>query len=170
MVGMYGKTIEQDGYIRSITAVRQNGQIELRATSGGSITTGSSSLIESPISVSSDTAGYSYPFSGGHVSIGGLQTVGTDINNNPTALTLIPPSLVALYGKIYAPSGDVEINGGGILTAPTGYVPAVTTSPRVYLDANSVIDFKPSYSRTDEQCSTSRCICAKGWHFAGAVY
>src|SRR5208283_3366294 len=117
--GMYGWQIEQDGYIRSITAVRQNGRIELLATSTGTIITGPNSLMESPILDSTtDTADYAYPFSGGKIIIGGLV-------NNPQ------PALIDLQGTIKAPAGDVEI---GSSLAPTA------ATPRVYLAGSSVID------------------------------
>ena len=140
MVGMYGASVNQDGLIRSITAVRQNGSVELRATSGAfasvassvdshqtGITTGPNSVIESPISDSTtDTADYAYAFSGGKIFMGGLQTVGP----GGTISSFSQPSLIALYGSIYAPSGDVEI--GSFVTS--------NAAQRVYLDGNSDID------------------------------
>ena len=69
MVGMYGGVVNQDGLIRSVTAVNYQGRIELVASD--KIITGSNSIIESPISTSSDKSATSTSSFGGVVNMSG---------------------------------------------------------------------------------------------------
>ncbi len=113
LVGMYGRIVNQDGLIRSVTAVTLNGKIELRATE--EISTGSNSITESPISDSSDTADNSFPFSGGQIVMDGLQTI-----NGQNIVTSAPPALIDHGGTVYAPSGQVTMNAGTRVFLDTG--------------------------------------------------
>ncbi|MBI5237025.1 MAG: filamentous hemagglutinin family protein [Deltaproteobacteria bacterium] len=114
--GMYGRVVQQEGLIRSVTAVKQNGQIELRATE--KIITGSNSMIESPISDSPETADNSFTFSGGKVLMGGLQTIAGDTLQK--VVTGAPPAIIELHGAIDAPSGQVTMNAGTRVFLDTG--------------------------------------------------
>lgn len=111
IVRLFGATVRHDGIIRAVTAVRQNGQIELRATD--SVTTGQGSIISSPISESSETIVTSAdnPYKGGTITIGGLDFK-------------VPVKRIELGGSISAPSGMVTLNA----------------SERVYLETGSSID------------------------------
>ena len=93
--GMYGSIVNQDGMIRSVTAVRANGRIELLASE--SVVLGENSITSSPISDSSEEVHESFPFSGGEILIDGLD------DDHPLGL-------LEHYGSIEAPAGDVEIN------------------------------------------------------------
>ena len=111
VAGMYGGTVTQDGLIRSVTAVSQHGQIELIASDR--ISTGSNSLIESPISYSSDTADNSFAFSGGVVLMHGNF-------ENPDYASANPPSVIELKGAVNAPSGTVTLNANDRVFLETG--------------------------------------------------
>jgi filamentous hemagglutinin len=106
LIGMYGRIVNHDGIIRSVTAVKQNGQVELRATE--KISTGSNSIIESPISNSSETVDNSFPFYGGQIWMDGIQAVASN-DNVDFIMTKAAPEIVELKGSIEAPSGWVNI-------------------------------------------------------------
>jgi filamentous hemagglutinin family protein len=95
LAGMYGRVVNQDGLIKSVTAVRKNGQIELFATER--ITTGSDSLTATPVSDSDDTVHPSFDNLKGSIRIKGLGIdEGADI--------------IEHRGTIAAPSGFVEMD------------------------------------------------------------
>ncbi|MGA9110651.1 MAG: filamentous haemagglutinin family protein [Smithella sp.] len=112
LVGMYGGVVNQDGLIRSVTAVNQQGQIELIAQN--SIITGSNSITESPISTSSATSEAS-PSS----SFGGVINMHGNFAN-PEDLNSVPTGLIELNGNIYAPSGSVTLNAGNHVFLASG--------------------------------------------------
>ncbi len=92
--GMYGREVYQDGLIRSITAVKKEGRIELRATE--KVVTGANSRTTCAITDSAETAHTSFPFEGGRIEIGGLD----DAN---------PVPLIEHWGEITAPAGTVRL-------------------------------------------------------------
>ena len=112
LVGMYGGVVNQQGIIRSVTAVNQQGQIELIAQN--TIITGSNSITESPISTSSATSEAS-PSS----SFGGVINMDGNFANpeNPNA---VPTGLIELNGSIYAPAGSVTLNAGNRVFLASG--------------------------------------------------
>ena len=122
LVGMYGGVVNQQGIIRSVTAVNQQGQIELIAQN--TIITGSNSITESPISTSSATSETS-PSS----SFGGVINMHGNFAN-PEDPNLVPTGLIELNGSIYAPAGSVMLNAGN----------------RVFLAAGSSIDVSGLWS------------------------
>jgi filamentous hemagglutinin family protein len=101
MVGMYGGVVNQDGLIRSVTAVSQQGRIELIAKD--QITTGSNSVTESPISTSSDESTTSTSSFGGVVNMNGNF-------QNPDSASPTPTGVIDLKGTIMVPSGTVTLN------------------------------------------------------------
>jgi len=107
MVGMYGSVVNQNGLIRSVTAVNQNGNIELRATK--QINTGVNSITESPISDSPETADSSFTFQGGQIVMNGLQHVSAD---GSTIGNGMAPAVIEHLGVIDAPSGQVIMHAG----------------------------------------------------------
>ena len=112
LVGMYGGVVNQQGIIRSVTAVNQQGQIELIAQN--SIITGSNSITESPISTSSATSEAS-PSS----SFGGVINMHGNFAN-PEDPNSVPTGLIELNGNIYAPSGSVTLNAGNHVFLASG--------------------------------------------------
>ena len=132
---MYGQTINEDGIILAETSGKQNGQIELRATSSGMIETGPNSLISSPV-VNTYTNGLvdtnvaSYPFNGGVVNMGSLETIDSD----GLVVQLGLPQYISLSGSIYANSGYVNINAG----------------TRVFINSGSTIDVSGVWSNESE--------------------
>jgi len=119
MIGMYGATVEQDGIIRAVTAIKRNGEIQLKARDR--IVTGAGSSTSTPISDSTEavavnTSDTSSTFSTGKISLGGLDTVAT--------------KRIEHYGAITAPSGTVTLNA----------------EERVYLDSGSSIDVSGVWS------------------------
>ena len=112
LVGMYGGVVNQQGIIRSVTAVNQQGQIELIAQN--SIITGSNSITESPISTSSATSEAS-PSS----SFGGVINMHGNFAN-PEDPNSVPTGLIELNGIIYAPSGSVTLNAGNRVFLASG--------------------------------------------------
>lgn len=96
-VGMYGNQVQQDGLIRSITAVKKNGEVYLAASSR--VTTGAGSVIDVSITDSPEKYDQSFTFSGGNVSIGGVKT-------SAASQTL---EAIEHNGAILAPSGTVDM-------------------------------------------------------------
>lgn len=93
--GMYGKNVTQDGMIRSITAVRKSGRIELKATD--KVILGDNSVTSSPVSDSIEKVHQSFPFDGGNIIIGGLDDEH-------------PLDRIEHYGSIQSPSGSVVMD------------------------------------------------------------
>ncbi len=115
LAGMYGGVVNQEGLIRSVTAVKMNGQIELIARD--KIITGSNSRIESPVSDSPDKVDNSFQFSGGVVVMHGNFENPSDPSGNPPAL----------------------IEHRGVIDAPSGHV-TMTADQRVFLEKGSRIN------------------------------
>jgi filamentous hemagglutinin family protein len=115
LVGMYGRVVNQDGVIRSVTAVERGGHVELFASD--MISTGPGSLISLPVSDSPDQFDTSFLTRQGSVTFSGLDP------NNPGS-PQVYPNLIVHDGTIVAPSSLVTMNA----------------TSRVYLGAGSVID------------------------------
>lgn len=94
LAGMYGKMVNQEGLIRSVTAVKQNGKIELLASD--KISTGAESLTICPVSDSPETVHESFGFKGGQVKLAGLNTHA-------------PVKCIEHRGVIDAPSGTIGL-------------------------------------------------------------
>ena len=129
MVGMYGGVVNQDGLIRSVTAVSQQGRIELIATD--QITTGSNSVTESPISTSSDESTTSTSSFGGVVNMNGNF-------QNPDSTSPTPTGVIDLKGTIMVPSGTVTL----------------TALDRVFLEAGSTISVAGAWSNESASALT----------------
>jgi filamentous hemagglutinin family protein len=100
LVGMYGGTVNQDGLIRAVTAVKKGGMIELLASN--SISTGANSVTSCPISDSTDTADQTFAKKSGSITLSGLM-IG--------AGTAVPAQTIEHAGSILAPSGKVYLEG-----------------------------------------------------------
>ncbi|MFO7962433.1 MAG: filamentous hemagglutinin N-terminal domain-containing protein [Desulfobacterales bacterium] len=123
LAGMYGKNVNQNGYIRSITAITNNGRIELKASE--KVTTGAASRTIAPISGDTEKVHSSFQLSGGHIEIAGLDqkkvvNIATNEMKNQTTSTRI-------------------IEHGGDLTAKSGTI-IMDATDRIYLDAGSRLD------------------------------
>ncbi|MEW6380218.1 MAG: filamentous hemagglutinin family protein [bacterium] len=118
LAGMYGKTINQQGLIRSVTAVKRNGNIELLATD--KVATGAKSITACPVSDSSEKVHQSFPFMKSSITIGGWD-----------------PSIDSASGSGMARVNTVEHLGS--IEAPAGQV-NITADTRVYLGEESMID------------------------------
>ncbi|MBE9551115.1 MAG: hypothetical protein IMF13_03610, partial [Proteobacteria bacterium] len=103
------------GLIRSVAAVKRNGNIELLASD--KVTTGEKSLTICPISDSQETVHESFEFQGGNIQIRGLDP---ERPSNPQ----IPVKRIEHRGVICAPSGTVNMEA----------------EERVYLESGSRID------------------------------
>jgi hypothetical protein len=112
---MYGSVVNQDGLIRSVTAIQRGGHVELFASNA--INTGPGSLIDVPASTSSDTIISTSTTAQSSVTFSGLDP------NNPANPTVYP-SLIVHQGAIVAPSGLVTMKA----------------TDRVYLAPGSLID------------------------------
>ncbi|TWJ16696.1 filamentous hemagglutinin family protein [Geobacter argillaceus] len=114
MVGMYGAAVQQDGIIRSVTAIKRNGEIELLArdrivTGPGSST--ASPIIDSTETVAVNTADQTARFTAGRIRLAGLTPA-------------VPVKRIEHNGVIAAPAGEVDLVAG----------------ERVYLAAGSSIE------------------------------
>ena len=114
-VALYGATVNQEGIIRAVTTIKQNGQIGLYATDQIYLAPGSQTV--TPVSDSKDALLETSNFQGGQITLAGITT---DNSNNPYT----PLSTVEQWGSIVAPSGQVNIQATG----------------RVYLGEGSAID------------------------------
>ncbi len=101
IAGMYGRIVNQDGLIRSVTAVQRGGHVELFASE--KITTGSNSRISIPVSDSPEKVHVSFQTARGDVTLSGLDP------NAPWEPKLCVP-MIEHRGAIDAPSGLVTLN------------------------------------------------------------
>ncbi|NWF55450.1 MAG: filamentous hemagglutinin N-terminal domain-containing protein, partial [Syntrophaceae bacterium] len=115
VVGMYGRIVNQDGLIRSVTAVERGGHVELFASER--ISTGPGSWIATPVSGSSEKVHISFPTARSDVTFSGLDPEHPD-----------------------KPRRSVNrIEHQGWIDAPCGWV-TLNAVERVYLESGSRID------------------------------
>ena len=81
LAGMYGRVVNQEGIIRSISALKKGGRIELFARD--TVSMGENSITAGPVSPSSEREHESFQFNPGIINILGLNPV----NPNPTDLS-----------------------------------------------------------------------------------
>jgi filamentous hemagglutinin family protein len=115
LVGMYGRIVNQDGLIRSVTAVKTGGHVELFASE--KISTGANSWIALPVSTSTEAIHTSFSTAQGSVTFSGLDS------NSPSD----PGSFVK------------QIEHRGQISAPSGLV-TMNAVDRIYLESGSSID------------------------------
>ena len=118
-VGMYGRVVNQEGMIRSVTSVWHRGAIELRATE--KVVTGENSMTLAPVTTSEEKTGEDFQHRPGEIIIGGIGRSGE------------PTGVVEHNGTIAADSGDVKIHA----------------TDRVYFGAGSVMDVSGAWSVRD---------------------
>jgi filamentous hemagglutinin family protein len=118
-VGMYGRVVNQEGMIRSVTSVWHRGAIELRATE--KVVTGKNSMTLAPVTTSEEKTGEDFIHRPGEIIIGGIGRSGE------------PTGVVEHNGTIAADSGDVKIYA----------------TDRVYFGAGSVMDVSGAWSVRD---------------------
>lgn len=131
-VAMFGRVVNQEGVIRSVTTVKNSGVIELRATER--VTTGAESAILSPVSDSDETVNATYFRSasrhdsgkfGGQVTLAGWY--GTRLQKAGSASEYqeyVPLATIVHQGEISAPAGTVSL----------------FARDRVFLENSSLID------------------------------
>lgn len=124
-VGMYGGIVNQNGVVRSVTAVKRNGIIELLASE--KVATGTDSLTSSPISDSTDTAHESFGFSGGKIRLAGLDRMYLSTDGVKKDSSAYPAKRIEHRGKIEAPSA-LEVS--------------LEAEERVFLESGSSIDVR----------------------------
>ncbi|MFZ5572210.1 MAG: filamentous hemagglutinin family protein [Thermodesulfobacteriota bacterium] len=130
VAGMYGGVVNQEGLIRSVTAVKKAGRIELIAAD--KIRLGEESCTLSPVSTSTEAVHESFTFQGGEIYLQGhdpdqaWQFDATANDNNFCRR-------IELYGDITAPSGKVYANA----------------RERLYMDDRSTIDVGASVVALD---------------------
>ena len=105
VAGMYGGVVNQEGLITSVTAVYQNGTVELLASDR--IVTGRDSLTGTPLLDSDDTVDRSFDTQESTVTLGRLQT--SQAVEGGTAAQYDTPDEIDHFGRIEAPSGDVTL-------------------------------------------------------------
>ena len=109
--GLYGRVVNQDGIVKNIVALKNNGTIELRATD--EVETGPSSETTCPISTSPETGDSSF-HPQGYITIDGFENT---TNGSP---------LQYIWNQ-------------GVISSPHGTINLFATD-RVLLDAGSTID------------------------------
>jgi filamentous hemagglutinin family protein len=142
LIGMYGANIDQSGTISAVTALTVAGKIELVASD--SVTTGPGSITSTPVSTSTETADQSFNYSGGTISIMGLDP------NNPTQPATVPQQIV-INGLIQAPSGTVTMQARNSVTLGNGgsidvsglwiNLPASANTTQVQLNSVELADY-----------------------------
>ncbi len=70
VAGLYGRNVNQNGYIRSVTAISNSGRIELHASD--KVYTGPDSVTESPVSDDPEEVHQSFELTGGTIDMAGL--------------------------------------------------------------------------------------------------
>jgi filamentous hemagglutinin len=121
VAGMYGRVVNQDGIIRSISALKKGGRIELFVAE--KVRTGENSVTACPVSPSSEREHESFQFSPGIINILGLNPT----NPNPNDLSR------EAVGSVNV------IEHAGLLLAPAGTI-RLGAKERVYLEAGSSVD------------------------------
>ncbi|HBG04800.1 MAG: hypothetical protein A2075_11625 [Geobacteraceae bacterium GWC2_58_44] len=116
-IGMYGATVQNDGLIRAVTALKKGGVVFLSARDR--VITGEKSVIETPVDGSTETAAPSFLYNPGVVSFNGLYTKTAGSSDLLNTL-----SLIEHQGAIVAPSGTVTL----------------TAKDRIFLGDSSSID------------------------------
>jgi filamentous hemagglutinin family protein len=132
IVGLYGRTLRQQGLIRSVTATQKNGTIELLAKEEVHLEAGS--LTASPISQNPEKVDPSFRGRKSQIRVGGLggtrELVGGEVR-----YVSEPTERIFHRGEIQAPSGEVELDA----------------RERVYLDQGSKIDVSGEWVAADAQ-------------------
>jgi len=120
VAGMYGGVVRQQGLIRSVTAFKRNGQIELFASDR--VVTGEKSRTITPLPDSEADAKEKFneqtPFQGGQITVSGLQVNDPQL---PNVFHQGAVNVIEHHGTMEAPSGRITLNA----------------SNRVYLDNGS---------------------------------
>jgi len=125
LIGMYGQDVYQNGLINATTALKLNGNVELMASD--MVYTSPTSVTESLISNSTETADQSFVFKPPVISISGL---------TPNR----PANLVDLNGSIVAHSGTVSMYA----------------SQRVFMEDGSSIDVSGSWADLPASANTTQ--------------
>ncbi|MDY6822758.1 MAG: filamentous hemagglutinin family protein [Thermodesulfobacteriota bacterium] len=120
VAGMYGRAVRQEGLIRSVTAVKKGGTIELHARDSVHLATGS--ITACPITDDSEAFHQSFEGEQGAIHISGLGSKG--VGAQMTWYEDFPTGHIVHQGDILAPGGAVTL----------------TAAEQVYLDSGSRID------------------------------
>ncbi len=133
IAGMYGRNVNQNGYIRSVTAVTNNGRIELHASDR--VTTGANSATETPVTDNPEKVHASFGLDGGEIHVGGLdrKIVINEQDVNETTAT----SVIEHNGRMAAPSGNI----------------AMEAEERIYLSEGSELDVSGLWVATEAASS-----------------
>ena len=134
VAGLYGRNVNQDGYIRSVTAVTNNGRIELHASEN--VTTGVNSITESKITDNPESVHSSFGLTGGEIHVAGLDekiVVQDQFQNQMT--------------------NTRRIVHAGAMTAKSGTV-TLSAQERVYLESDSRIDVSGYWVRNSTAAVT----------------
>ncbi len=134
VAGMYGGIVNQNGLIRSVTAVKKAGRIELIASD--KITLGPESSTLSPISTSTEAVHESFVFTGGEIYIGSHDSARPDLFDNPD-MDELRCDRIELYGALAAPAGAVKVNA----------------EDKLYVDDDCTIDVSGSVVALDSQAN-----------------
>ena len=86
-VGLFGKVVNQDGLVRSVTAIKKGGQIVLKGTD--LVSTGKDSLTETPVSESLETAHESFDISKGSITIEGGRVLHQGMISSPSGRVFV---------------------------------------------------------------------------------
>ncbi|WP_435550429.1 filamentous haemagglutinin family protein [Desulfobacterium sp. N47] len=113
LAGMYGRVVNQNGLIRSITAVKKKGEIELCASD--KVSTGANSITSVAVLDSTEKVNESFEFHPGEIRIQGLDP---DPGNY---------------------DGVKDFEHRGIMEAPSGLI-SITAVNRVYMEKGSILD------------------------------
>ncbi|MFH2067511.1 MAG: filamentous hemagglutinin family protein [Pseudomonadota bacterium] len=114
--GMYGRIVNQNGLIQSVTAVEKDGNIELIASE--KVFLGPGSYTVCPISSSTEKVHESFVFQGGDIKIHAHD------KDKPQSNVVLPTKRIEVYGTVAAPSGNVRMEA----------------SERIYLESGSRVD------------------------------
>ncbi len=121
LVGMYGRVVNQNGMIRTVVALENQGRTGIELLASDHVTTGPKSITEAPISTSTKTQILKSAFMGGKIKFGGLAP-----------------------GNAKADASTVWIRHEGKIDAPAGSLTMKATQ-RILLDSGSAIDVSGSW-------------------------
>ncbi|MBJ6724285.1 filamentous haemagglutinin family protein [Geomesophilobacter sediminis] len=118
VIGMYGKTVTQNGLVQATTSVKTGGIIELLASD--TLTLGPGSVTSCPISSSAETADPSFAYQPGQITLGGFNYR----TQSDAPVNSFPAKEIDIQGHVVAPSGIIT----------------VAASQRIFLDTGSSVD------------------------------
>lgn len=130
LAGIYGRTVNQKGYIRSITAISNSGRIELHASD--KVLTGEDSVTATPVSANPEEVHSSFELNGGKIHVAGLDEKYSNSSTGEIRNRTTSTGSIEHRGEMTATSGEINMSA----------------RDRIYLEAGSRLDVSGEWVAT----------------------